>query len=71
MQNKDCCGMYCFNYKYKSYIKIYKRIHKYCIDKIESKMDSYNTFIKNCDDTENYTLKTFESSPEWNIDIDI
>ena len=47
--------MQCLNYKYKSYRKII----------------SYNIFIKYYDDTENYTFKTFEKSPDWNIDIDI
>ena len=71
LQNNDCCGLYCLNYKYKSYRRIYKRMHKYCIDEINRKIDSYNTFIKYYNDTENYTFKTFEKSQEWNIDIDI
>ena len=29
-----------------------------------------NIFIK-YDDTKNYSFKTFEDPPEWNIDIDI
>ena len=36
----------------------------------KKKIDSYNIFIK-YDDTKNFLLKTFENSPEWNIDIDI
>ena len=69
LQNND--WMQCLNYKYKSYRRIYKRMHKHCIDEIERKIVSYNIFIKHYNDTENYTFKTFEKSPEWNIDIDI
>ena len=69
LQNNDI--MHCLDYKYKSYRKINKRMHKHCIDEIERKIVSYNIFIKHYNDIENYTFKTFEKSPEWNIDIDI
>ena len=65
MQNNDCCGMYCFIYKYKSY----RRKYKSCIDEIEREIVSYNIFINIINDSENYTFKTFEKAPEWNIVI--
>ena len=46
-------------------------MHKYCIDEIDRKIDLYNIYLKYYDDNEFYIFKTFEKSPEWNIDIDI
>ena len=47
MQIIHCCEMYCFNYKYKSYRRIYKykRMYKYYIDEIDRKIDSYNIYF--------------------------
>ena len=59
------------NYKYKSYKRIYRRRYKYCIDELERKINSYNIFKTYYDNTEPYTFKTYESSPEWNIEVDI
>ena len=46
-------------------------MHKYFIDKIGRKVDSYNIYLKYYDANKFYTFKTFENSPEWNTDIDV
>ena len=82
----DCYGagnvIYCYdiihflhnnelNYKYKSYRRTNKRKYNYCINEIERKINSYNIFKTYYNNTDPYTFKTFESSPEWNVEVDI
>ena len=74
-------GIYCYdimyylhnkeflNYKYKSDRRINRRRYKYCIDELDKKIYSYNIFKTY--NTEPYTFKTFETSPEWNIEVNI
>ena len=71
MQNNDCFMMNCFDYKYKSYRRIYKR----SIIALQRKINEYNEHKKYCYDNniddDLYTFKTFEQSPSysWNIVI--
>ena len=37
----------------------------------QKKIDLYDIFLKYHDDNKYYTFKTFEKSPQWNIDNDL
>ena len=71
MQNNDCVGMSCFDYKYKSYRRIYKK----SIIELQRKIIEYNKHKKYCYDNDIdddlYTFKNFENSPSnsWQIVI--
>ena len=64
MKNNDCFMMQCFDCKYKSYRRIYKR----SIIELKRKISEYDEYKKYCYDNdiddELYTFKTFENSPE-------
>ena len=63
MQNNDCFGMHCFDYKYKRYRRIYNR----SIIELKTKIIDYNKHKKYCYDNnidnDLYTFKNFEKSP--------
>ena len=69
LQNNDCFMMQCFDYKYKSYRRIYKR----SIIELKRKIIEYNEHKKYCYDNdiddELYTFKNFENSPNCNLII--
>ena len=71
MQNNDCFMMNCFDYKYKSYRRIYKR----SIIELKRIITEYHQHKKYCYDNniddDLYTFKTFEQSPSnsWHIVI--
>ena len=69
MEHNEFCEMYCFNYKYKSYIRKKRLMYNWCINEIEREIFIYNKFINSINDSEK--METFITFIISSRDIDI